>query len=113
MCKQPYSTPTMDLVLRAATVAAPSILEMMSHLSKRNEEIQHWEKHTVTLHPGRRRRRPVHAGSASSGPLHKQRSSAGIAIVLSVHRLPARSTAITVRSACSRAMLMTGDREIA
>jgi hypothetical protein len=113
MYKRPYSTTMMDLVLRAATVAAPSILEMMSHLSKRNEEIQHWEKHTVTLRPGRWRRRPDHAGSASSGPPLKKRSSAGTAIVLSAHRLPARSTGITVRSACSHAMLMTGGQEIA
>jgi len=50
---------------------------------------------------------------ASSEPLRKRYSSAGIVAGLSAHLLVARITVTIVLFAFSRVMSMTGDREIA
>ncbi len=95
MCKQSYSTTTMDLVLSlcAANVVAPSMLQMTYNLSKRKKRFDR-------------------VLCASSEPPLKRSSSAGTAIILFAHLLMARIIGITVLFAFSRVMSMTGGREI-
>jgi len=76
------------------------------------EEIQHWEKHTGEFRVRVKRSMPNRVLCASSEPLRKRCSSAGIVTGLSAHLLVARIIAITVRFAYSHVMSMTGDQEI-
>jgi len=77
------------------------------------EEIHHWEKHTEEFRVWVRRSMPDRVLCASSEPLRKRCSSAGIVAGLSAHLLLARIIGITVLVAFSRVMSLTGDREIA
>ena len=76
------------------------------------EEIHHWEKHTEEFHVRVKRSMPDRVLCASSEPLRKRCSSAGIVAGLSAHLLVARITVTIVLFAFSRVMSMTGGQEI-
>ena len=76
------------------------------------EEIHHWEKHTEEFRIRVKRSMPDRVLCASSEPLRKRCSSAGIVGGLSAHLLVARITVTIVLFAFSRVMSMTGGQEI-
>ena len=86
---------------------------LMYSLSKRKKRSTHWEKHTEEFDARAKRSMPDRVLRVGSVPQLKRCSSAGIVAGLSARQRPARIIATTAPIACSRAMSMTGDREIA